>query len=283
MLRFVVALQAEARPLMDRFRMEMVHEEAFRIYRGEEGAWLAVSGHGKAAAAAAAAYLHLYSGGALGRVWLNVGIGGHSRRPVGEGVIAHKVTDHASGLSWYPQLVVDSPGPTVPLLTIERVEEEYSPPWVYETEAAGFVPTACRFSLAELVHCYKVISDNPDATLSRRMSSAYVEDLIQKNLEGIEGFARSLAGLAREMEVLSANPPGYVEILERWHFNAAQQRRLHRLLQRLAVLDPEGVRAGFDLTRAREGRDVLWALETRLAEIPVRLPVPGGVETDVVC
>ena len=36
------------------------------------------------------------------------------------------------------QLVVDSPSPTVPVLTVERVEEEYAPPWVYESEAAGF-------------------------------------------------------------------------------------------------------------------------------------------------
>jgi adenosylhomocysteine nucleosidase len=282
MLRFVVALQAEARPLVDRFRMETVHDGPFRIYRGE-GVWLVVSGQGKAAAAAAVAYLHLMSGGALGRAWMNVGIGGHSRRLVGEGVVAHKVTDHASGLSWYPQLVVDSPGPTVPLLTIERVEEEYSPPWVYETEAAGFVPTACRFSLVELVHCYKVISDNPDATLSRQMSSAYVEDLIQRNLEGIEGFARSLTDLALEMEILSADPPGYRGILERWHFNVPQQRRLRRLLQRLAVLDPESARAGFDLTGAREGRDVLRILDTRLSEIPIRLPTPEGADSDAVC
>lgn len=282
MLRFVVALQAEARPLVDRFRMETVHDGPFRVYQGE-GAWLVVSGQGKAAAAAAVAYLHLMSGGALGRAWLNVGVGGHSRRPVGEGVVAHKVTDHASGLSWYPQLVVDSPGPTVPLLTIERVEEEYSPPWVYETEAAGFVPIACRFSLVELVHCYKVISDNPDATLSRQMSGAYVEELIQRNLEGIEGFARSLTDLALEMEILSADPPGYRGILERWHFNAPQQRRLRRLLQRLAVLAPERARAGFDLAGAREGRDVLRILDTRLSEIPIQLPAPEGAESDAVC
>jgi hypothetical protein len=179
--------------------------------------------------------------------------------------------------------VIDSPGPTGPLLTIERVEEEYAPPWVYETEAAGFVPTACRFSLAELVHCYKVISDNSDATLSRRMPSAYVEDLIQGNLEGIEELARSLTDLALEMEILSADPPGYRRILDRWHFNAPQQRRLRRLLQRLAVLDPEHARAGFDLAGAREGRDVLRLLDTRLSEIPIQLPAPEGTDSDAVC
>lgn len=206
MLRFVAALQAEAHPLVARFEMTAVSESPFPVYRGEE-AWLIVSGHGKSAAAAATAYLHLIAGGALGRAWLNVGLGGHGRRTLGEGVLAHKISDAASGASWYPQLVIDSPGPTVPVLTVERMEEEYAPPWVYESEAAGFFPTACRFSVAELVHVYKVVSDNPDATLSRRMSARAVEALIARNLDRIEVFARGLAELARELETLAAIPP----------------------------------------------------------------------------
>ncbi len=205
MLRYVVALQAEARALVERFGLEPAGEGPFPIYRGED-AWLIVSGPGKAASAAATTYLHLVSGGEMGRAWLNVGLGGHSTRPVGEGVIAHKISDGASGASWYPQLVVDSPRPTVPVLTVERVEEEYASPWVYDSEAAGFFPTACRFSVAELVHCFKVVSDNPDATLSRRMSSAFLEHLIARNLGDLEVFARSLAALAQELATLAAIP-----------------------------------------------------------------------------
>ncbi len=205
MLRLVVSLQSEARPLVERLRLKPSGEGPFPVYRADD-IWLIVSGHGKAAAAAATAYLHLTTGGGLGRVWLNVGLGGHSQRTLGEGVVAHKISDAASGASWYPQLVVDSPSPTVPVLTVERVEEEYSPPSVYESEAAGFFPTACRFSIAELVHCYKVISDNPDATLSRRMSSAAVEELVAANAEKIETFAHSLADLARELQAILAHP-----------------------------------------------------------------------------
>jgi hypothetical protein len=205
MLRFVVALQAEARPLVERLGMRPFGEGPFPVYRGDE-AWLIVSGHGKAASAAATAYLHLTAGGEMGRAWLNVGLGGHGQRTLGEGVVAHKISDAASGAAWYPQLVVDSPSPTVPVLTVERVEEEYAPPWVYESEAAGFFPTACRFSVAELVHCYKVISDNPDATLSRRMSSVAVEELIAGSAGKIEAFAHDLAELARELQAILAHP-----------------------------------------------------------------------------
>ncbi len=275
MLRFVVALQAEARPIVDRFRMEAVFEShPFRIYRGE-GAWLIVSGLGKAAAAAATAYLHLLSGGVPGRVWLNVGIGGHGRHLVGESFLAHKVTDPASGLSWYPQLVIDEPRPTASILTVEKVEEEYAPPWIYESQAAGFFPTAARFSTAELVHCFKVISDNPDATLSRRMSTSYVQSLIEQNLRPLQELARRLAGLAREVESLAADPPGYAGILGRWPFTITEQRRLRRLLRRLAVLAPDATYGGAELGAAREAREVLQALDGRLAEIPIRLGTPA--------
>jgi adenosylhomocysteine nucleosidase len=215
MLRFVVALPAEARPLVERFGMAAVSEAPFPVYRGEdrgEQAWLIVSGPGKAAAGAATAYLHLAAGSAPGRVWLNVGLGGHGQRRLGEGVVAHKISDAASGGAWYPQLVVDSPSPTAPVLCVERMEEEYEPPWVYESEAAGFFPTACRFSVAELVHCYKVISDNPDASLSRRMSNVVLEDLIAANAGKIETFARALAGLARELDAIAAVPPPQVPL-----------------------------------------------------------------------
>ena len=268
--------------MVERFGLEPAGEGPFPLFRGE-GAWLIVSGQGKAAAAAATAYLHLTSGGAAGRVWLNAGLGGHSQRTLGEGVVADKISDAASGASWYPQLVIDSPSPTVPVLTVERVEEEYSPPWVYESEAAGFFPTACRFSVAELVHCYKVISDNPDATLAHRRSSGAVESLIGRRLDEVEAFARGLADLGRELEALAADPPGYAAAGRRWPFTATQQRRLRRLLQRLAVLDPAGARA-LDalegLAGARDGREVLRCLESHLSAIPIRLPAPGGLAAD---
>jgi nucleoside phosphorylase len=279
-LRFVVALQAEARPLVDRFGLEPLPEShAFHIYRGERG-WAIVAGLGKAASAAATAYLHLLSGGEPGQVWLNVGIGGHSQRDVGGAFIAHKIQDAASGLAWYPPLVVDPPCPTAPFLTVERVEEEYAPLWVHEMEAAGFYPTACRFSTSELVHSFRVISDNPEATLARAPSASFVEGLIRQNLDPIESFGTALLALARELFVLAADPPGYREILARWPFSLAEQRRLRRLLQRLAVLAPGD--AVLPLTPPdrpgppERGRDILWALEARLAEIPIAIGPAGA-------
>ena len=282
-LRFVVALQAEAKPLAERFGLAPLAEpHAFHVYRGERG-WAIVAGQGKVSAAAATAYLHLLSGGGIGQAWLNVGIGGHSQRSVGEAVIAHKIQDAASGVAWYPPLVVDLPCPTAPVLTVERMEEEYAHPWVHDGEAAGFYPTACRFATAELVQSFKMISDNPEATLERSPSATFVEALVRENLDRIESFASALLGLARETAALAADPPGYREILARFPFTLAEQQRLRRLLRRLAVLDPGSDprdRLGSD--PIERGRDVLVRLETRLSEIPIVIARPAGTPSDAV-
>jgi hypothetical protein len=52
-----------------------------------------------------------------------------------------------------------------------------------------------------------VVSDNPDASLSRRMSVAAVADLVARNVEPIAVFAGALAGLGRELAALTARIP----------------------------------------------------------------------------
>jgi len=83
------------------------------------------------------------------------------------------------------------------------VQEEFSLPVVYEMEAAGFVATARRFSAADLVHCFKVISDRPGSPLamavegSPRLATVFVEELIATTLPDLQRFAGRLVKLAR--------------------------------------------------------------------------------------
>ena len=103
MLNLVIALSCEARPLVERFRLE-ARETAgdYRVFTGRrsdgEDISLIVSGVGKAAAAGAVGYLmgKLGTGNTTsGRgdlvtpAWLSVGMAGHGEREVGEVVLAH--------------------------------------------------------------------------------------------------------------------------------------------------------------------------------------------------
>ena len=99
MLCLVVALAAEARPLLAPHRLRGVSGHPYRICAGEQ-THLIVSGVGKVAAAAATAYLRALIGDAPA-AWLNIGIAGHGSQAVGTALLA-QVVDIASGKPFTP-------------------------------------------------------------------------------------------------------------------------------------------------------------------------------------
>jgi hypothetical protein len=149
---------------------------------------LTVSGPGKTAAAAAATHLFAASGGERDGVWVNVGMAGHGDLDIGRGVLAHKVIDEGSGRCWYPPLTLETPCPSATVLTVERLEEDYEGDRLYDTEAAGFFAAASRFATSELVHAFKVVIDNPAATLGDRFSPDVMEDLVASKLGVLGGL-----------------------------------------------------------------------------------------------
>jgi hypothetical protein len=262
MLRFVVALEPEARPLIDRYRLRRDPDEhAFAIYR-RDGTALVVSGIGKAAAAAATAYLHLATGGEGHAAWLNVGIAGHGRRPVGEAVIAHKVRDAASGRCWYPPRIAAT-GESDEVVTVDRPETAFPEAVAYEMEASGFYDTACRFASSELVQCLKIVSDGPDRRATQASplppaccNRATVTALVEHRLDAVERLAAGCLELSAELRRLEAEPPDFARCLERWYFTVTEKRQLSRLLRRRRTLAPEATLPLDDLGVRARGRDV---------------------------
>ena len=76
------------------------------------------------------------------------------------GVVASKITDHAARRSWYPPLVAGLPGHATQVTTFDASVETYPADTVCDMEASAYFACATRFSTAELVQCYKVVSDN---------------------------------------------------------------------------------------------------------------------------
>ncbi len=276
-LRFVVALEAEARPLIEHYRLERDDGGAFKIFRRGDVA-LIVSGIGKAAAAAGAAYLHATlaplrgdaASGERDAVWLNVGIAGHGTRPVGEALLAHKVVDRASGRAWYPSLVFQPPCATGLVTTVDQPEREMTSPGAYDMEASGFVATAGRFASAELVHCLKIVSDGPDTDIESLTRRA-VRDLVARNIPAIEAVVEACRPLSGELRRLGGEPPQLAECLERWHFTVTERRELRRLLRRRHTLAPDQPLPLDGLAASARGKEINRWLREWLDELPVRL------------
>lgn len=269
MIRFLVALPAEATPLIDRYRLKRRPIQSdFPVYENEDIV-LIVSGAGKVAAAAATGYLHALTDSHSHGVWLNVGIAGHGECAVGDGVFAHRITDQKTKRSWYPPLLFDPPCKTDAVLTVDKPEHTYSESCVYDMEASGYYPIACRFSTAELVHCFKVISDNR-AVGAETVNPKSGRHLIAKQLDVIDHIARQLSALSAELPEMGPDPCQLNQFLERWHFTVTEQHKLCRLLTRWQALTPDQDPWCDELDAMAKGDDVLVFLEQRLDALPMK-------------
>ena len=267
MLCLVVALAAEARPLLASHRLRGVSGHPYRICAGEQ-THLIVSGIGKVAAAAATAYLRALIGDAPA-AWLNIGISGHGSQAVGTALLAHKVVDAASGKSFYPTFTASPPCRTTLLCTVERVQSPAGDA-AYDMEASGFCQAAQRFATSERVHCLKVVSDNPQSSY-QALNAEKVEALIEAQLDMVAHVGEHLQSLSQQLHALHADPPGFAELTARWPFTATQQHQLHGLLARWQVLAPATSVVNDDLLALQSRDEVLRYLQRQLDKVELIL------------
>lgn len=269
MINLVIALKCEANPLIRRYGLKPEPKaHGFRVYWHQE-IRLILSGPGKTAAQEAVSSLSEFNEGKH-EAWLNLGIGGSGEFPVGKGVLAHKITDRTSQKSWYPPIVFQSPSETADILTVDRVVEQYGGGWVYDMEAAGFYGAAVRHSSAELIHCYKVISDNLHFS-TRNVSAALVERLIENNFEIMDDLIQKISALANQLSIIEEEPEELAAFLKHWHFTVSQQHQLKKLLKRWKALQIEENIWSSELKNLTCAKEVIWLLDHRLAKQPVLL------------
>lgn len=194
-LNVVVALHCEAAPLIDALGLKRRDEAGeFPLFVGEDTR-LILCGVGKRNAAAATFRLHTELGGPPNQAWLNLGTAGHGMHRLGTGVLAHTVRDAASGQTWRPSLVATTPFVTDEIVTVDRVQMGYPLTGCFEMEAAGFYAAAERISAPELIHCYKVITDNP-RNVYTEITPALASELVAERLPEILSLCETLRNTA---------------------------------------------------------------------------------------
>lgn len=196
MMQLVIALNAEARPIIDCFNLkEHGSLGLFPIYRGHDIS-LVISGVGRMAAAAATAYLYSTTGEHSGCGWLNIGVAGHAQWCCGAGVLANRIVDASTLRCWRPYQIHNIPIASAPLITVDSPETEYPEEMIYDMEAAGFYFVASRCTASELVQCYKVISDNR-YTSTATVTPNRVRQLISDRLADIDTLMQRIADQIR--------------------------------------------------------------------------------------
>jgi len=186
-LNFVIALPAEAKPIIHHFGLKRDNSHSlFKTYRSQDSSlWLVISGVGKDSAATSTEFLATVSEADEKTAWLNVGIAGQKDLPVGTSVLADKITDPDTDQTWYPLITFTPFCKTASIKTVLQHLDDYPTNDVYEMEAAGFYSTASQIASPELVHVLKVVSDNFRSSVEE-ISGAKVENLIKDKLEVIK-------------------------------------------------------------------------------------------------
>jgi hypothetical protein len=267
-ITFVVALHCEAKPLIEQYALKRRTDgNGYVIYQSHRYL-LVISGVGKVAAAAAAGYCHGFLGSGSGNAWLNVGVAGHSNHPPGQGILAHRVTDVGAAKHWYPPLVIHPPCPTDLLFTVDQPNRDYELPGMIDMEAAGFYPAASRCTTSELVHCYKVISDNHQAQ-GKRLVPEFVTGLVEQNLHDVDRIATQLRDLCERLNFTGSVPHDYEELLSGRHYSVCQQGQLKRLLQRWDILSDGKKLEKAEFRKLKTANAVLAHIEEQIATLPV--------------
>ncbi len=149
-----IALHAEARPVIERYRLKQDASFALPVFRRNE-VWLTVTGTGRMKSAIATTFLIAHVENGEHAVIFNLGIAGHTQKAgegpvkVGDRFLAHKITEQGTGRSFYPDLLARSPLAESALTTVDapldRADASGVEPGLVDMEAAGFYQAAAAF------------------------------------------------------------------------------------------------------------------------------------------
>lgn len=268
MINFVVALPEEARPVIQRFKLKRFHHiSAFPVY-GNGEIQLIVSGIGKLAAATATGYLAGIEQADKTTGWINTGIAGSKDLQVGQSLLANKITDEENQRTYYPTIFFDTKCLSASVITVARPESEYGNDAVYDMEAAGFYSAALRFSTAELVHCFKVVSDN-SAFHVDRIRKDDVVSLVETKLDELVQLSEALANGAALLNTGEEYEQLYRELIGTLHFSVSQQAQLSMLLQKWFAVTEASPIASLNMEMCNNAKTLLKQLQKSLDALPL--------------
>lgn len=227
MLIWICALHCEAKPVIDFYRLKKSHDDnAFDYYRGDDMACI-VSGTGKIASAAACAWIASSNRQAASIAWINLGIAGAAEDEIGTLFSLNQVIDGDDGQRYYPAPATASELPGNACMTLSQASEEYHEDYLFDMEASGFMYSSLRFSSAELIKSFKIVSDNRQFKTGKNRQQ--VSDLVHRHIESIDQQAQNLRALNEELAQLSAGADSLQRLTAMAHFSQTQKSRLRVL------------------------------------------------------
>jgi hypothetical protein len=270
MINLIVAIPCEAKPLIQHLRLQKQDYRSYDLFM-RDNLRLLVCGVGKLAAASACAWLQGLTEQQNNHnptAWLNIGIAGHGYQPLGSGLLAHRISEPGSDRRWYPGFIQRPPCPSSALISVDRAETRYHDNALYDMEAAGFYASCSRFSTIELIHCFKIVSDNRFSGIEN-ISATRVSQLVDDQLATIDLLIEQLQHSQQQLGQQQQVPEQFSECLQHWRFSHYQRQQLRQLLLRRQTLMPGQPLWQTDFSTLKNAKQVLAYLQQQLDQQPV--------------
>jgi len=254
----MVALNCEAKPWVDLYKLKKVVSIPFELYAREGGdIEIVVTGIGSLAMSTAVGWLAGFKKQSS-RAWLNLGIAGHAQRQLGELVRVHAFIDAHDLKHYYPPLTVPCKNHSEALLSVNAPTSTYPEGALVDMEGLAFYRSACMFSDSELIASLKVISDNQENSVEG-LNASKITTLMQPHAEAVDKLVMSLITLANKplLDAISLE----LRHLRRSH---SQQHQLDRLLAKAAVLNLHDAISESHFSRYKTIRDVIAELDSQV-------------------
>ena len=258
MLSIMVALNCEAKPWVDLYKLKKVINTPFELY-AREGVEIeiVVTGIGASAMSTAIGWLAGINR-QRSRAWLNLGIAGHAEKPLGELVRVHAFIDASDLKHYYPPLTAACKNQSEALLSVNAPTSTYPESAMVDMEGLAFYRSACMFSDSELIASLKVVSDNQENSFEG-LNAAKITALMQPHTDAVDKLIKSLITLAKKPQLNDI-----LLVLAHLRRSHSQQQQLERLLAKAAVLKLHDEISEDYFSEHKAIRDVLAELESKV-------------------
>lgn len=263
-MNFVVALKAEASPLIECFKLAKESVPSpFPLFANDRHR-LVLSGVGKELSAKATSCLSERFP-QPNQAWLNLGLAGHGTLALGTAFLANRVLDDGDENAFYPTQLLDHSFESSALQTCSSPVSDYPDPIGYDMEASAFCARASLVSIRELIQVVKIVSDNPNHPVGSFDRSS-VGALIEGALPTILPLVDQLEELAHKI----APSPDLTELVDsglaHHPFSETQRHQLRKLLTHAHTLGFPGEDALEAVTGAKSARQAISELRESMEQ-----------------
>ncbi len=240
-LNLICALNCEAKSLIDKLRLKKQNQTVFSTYVGHWGVadqsvlvTVLITGVGAMSMAAGVAWLAAVQNEKyLNSVWLNVGTAGHGEFKLGAPFIVSMSQGVFSSRRFYPPQVARRAVRLSPCMSLNAPSSDYPETGGIDMEASAFFDVACRFTQAELVQSFKVVSDTPSQGIEH-LTANIIAEIMQPHTEAVLVFSKALLLLAEN----AVQKPNNELVMPQIRATHSQRQQLNDRAKRLAFSLP---------------------------------------------